>query len=316
MQKLVNSFDIFDTIIGRICGHPEGIFCEVSKIINYPDYVSIRKLSENKSNGTWMSIWENFAKISGLSNSEIENIQNLEWSIEQSYSFPILVNSILLKNNNNILVSDMYLSENMIKQLLDIHNIKNYNKIYVTPNGKRSGYIWSQIKNDGFIIDHHTGDNYECDILSAKRSGIKANFFEKDYNLPEKYLISKGYDKLSNLCRITRLSNPYGSNQSHEFNYWHRLSNILPVYRIIFSTVCKKYYIDVALSAYEDYSTNFDSYHDYYTNVDIKNIIECIDSITDIYIKKLKIDINSYTFDDNLIHYLKTYCKIKKYDIL
>lgn len=311
MQIFVNSFDIFDTLIGRICGSPDGVFSAVADITGNQEYPKLRKLAEHRSNGKWDNIWENFAVISKLSSSQVDDIKNLEWSIEKEYSFPIVMNSMLLQPND-ILVSDMYLCEKMISDLLNNNNIINYNRIYVTPNGKRSGSIWKTIRNDGYIINQHMGDNYDCDINSPKQNGIKTCFFDKDYNDAEKYLLLKRYHKLANLCRITRYSNPYPTHQSNECIIWHKLSSILPVCRILFSGINKKYYIDSASNFYSNYDNNFNSYYTF----DIKNIICSIDNIIDKYVLKLKINIDDYIYDHNLIHYLKTYCEIEAYDIL
>lgn len=309
MHKLVNSFDIFDTLIGRMCGDPEGIFLEVSKIIENPKYPQLRKLAESKSNGKWDHLWEIFSVLSKLSFQQTEDIKNLEWSIEKEYSFPIAINTVLL-DKQDILVSDMYLSENMIKELLSHNNINNYDKIYVTPNGKRSGAIWPIIKNDGYIINKHTGDNYLCDIESPKQYGIKTSFFDKNYSDSEKYLISKDYTKVANLCRIVRYSNVYLINQNNsEHIIWNKLSGIVPVCKLLFfynhnKTSCAENALNI-LRFYNNYINSIELYY----KLNIQNIITLINNIIDQYLLKLKINESDCLYNYNLIYYFETYYK-------
>lgn len=311
MLKIINSFDIFDTLIGRIHGDPDSIFDIVSEKHRYPNYKHLRKLAEIKSNGTWDSIWENFKNLSMLSTPEIETLMKAEWEAEKFCSFPIMLNNILLKSED-ILVSDMYLSENMIIELLNINNITNYSKIYVTPNGKRKGFIWNRISDDGYLVDKHTGDNEECDLLSPKKYKIKTQFFHTGYNDSEKYLLNNGYKKLANLCRIIRFSNPHATNKSNQHILWHELSHIVPILDIIFNCENQSYYIHNALDLYDEYANNFVMY--YNTNPVLE--ITAIKEVSEKYMLKLQIDKNNFPIDNNIIKYLETYCRIYVNDIL
>lgn len=311
MLTIVNSFDIFDTLIGRICGDPDSVFDIVGEKAGYPNYKHIRKLSENKSDGTWDSIWENFKALSMLSIHETETLMRAEWETEKFCSFPIITNNILLKPKD-ILVSDMYLLKNMIIELLNINNIHNYSKIYVTPSGKRKGFIWNTISEDGYIIDKHTGDSPECDLLSPKKYKIRTQFFNKDYNESEKYLLNNGYKKLANLCRIIRLSNPYSSDKSNEHIMWHELSRIIPILSIIFNCSNQSYYIHNLLDLYDEYTNNFVMYYNTNPIYEIKKI----QKISEKYMLKLQIDKTNLAANKNLVEYSEIYGRIRTNDIL
>ena len=234
MNKIkVNSFDIFDTLIGRVHGEPDSIFDIVSKIIDYPTYKHIRKLSEKQSNGTWNDIWNRFEANTKMHKSRIEDIKNIEWNTEKKYSFPITTN-ICIITNNDILVSDMYATKNMIIDLLKTNNINNYKDIYVTTNGKSSGYIWNQIFNDGYTINQHLGDNTHSDISSPNKYKIKTVWFNANYNKNETILINNNIKNLSNLVRIIRFNNIYYYNNSLLSNIWQHMSYVIPIYNIIF----------------------------------------------------------------------------------
>lgn len=293
MLKTINSFDIFDTLIGRICGEPDGVFDAVANKIKYPNFKYIRKLSESKSNGLWDNIWEEFKKLSGLFESEIDEIKNIEWNIEQEYTFPIKINSSLL-TEKDILISDMYLTQSMIKELLQKNNISKYDKLYVSPNGKRSGKIWNIVKNDGYDIRLHTGDNMDSDILSAKKHNIRTSFFDKDYSDKEKFFLK--YNKnVANLLRILRLNNNYYTLDVNLSIKWNILSNIYPIYSIVFNSSNKQYYIDHFLEHYQDYSNHLDSYTD---NIEL---IKTMQNLTESYLFKLKLDIDSISCNKTMI---------------
>lgn len=311
MLKTVNSFDIFDTLIGRIHGGPDTVFDSVSKIAEYPNYKNIRKLAESKSDGTWDSIWREFKGLSMMPESQVEDIKDLEWQIERAYSFPITTNIILLKSKD-ILVSDMYLPETMIKELLTLNSITSYNKIYVSPNGKRSGHIWHKIKDDGYKIMLHTGDNFECDVISPKKQNIPTSYFDPKYSSKEVFLFNSGKQGLANLLRIVRLSNIYTLVNENKAILWNILSNILPICDIVFTSKFKdKYGLQFPDIQYS-YSCNFDSI----INNDSSNVIQEMVAITHYYSSRLKIDYDSYDLDDDMLFYIDKYCEITPNDIL
>lgn len=305
MLKIVNSFDIFDTLIGRIHGDPDSVFDIVAKKIKYPNYKHIRKLAESKSDGTWDSIWQNFKTLSMLNIEQIKPIIETEWETEKFCSFPIIINSILLKPED-ILVSDMYLSQKMIIELLKINDINNYSKIYLTPNGKREGFIWNKIADDDYIINRHTGDSPECDVLSPKKHKIPTQFFNKDYSESEKYLFNNGHKQFANLCRIVRLSNPYLSDKSDGYTTWHELSRIIPILSAIFNCRNESYYKHNLLDLYNEYNNNFIVY---YNTSPVHDIIK-IKKISDKYMLKLQIDKDNLPIDKNLLQYSELYCRI------
>lgn len=311
MLKTVSSFDIFDTLIGRIHGSPETVFDSVARISEFPNYKHIRKLAESKSNGTWDSIWIEFQSLTMMPESQIDDIKDLEWQMEKAYSFPITTNIVLLKSKD-ILVSDMYLPEFMIKELLKLNSITSYDKIYVSPNGKRSGNIWPKIKDDGYKIMLHTGDNFECDILSPKKHNIPTSYFDPKYSSKEVFLFNSGKQDIANLLRIVRLSNIYTMVDENRAILWNILSDVLPICEIVFTSKFKdKYELHFPDIQYS-YKCNFDAY---INNNDV-NIIHEMIAITHYYSSRLKIDYDAYDLDDDMLFYMDKYCEIMPNDIL
>lgn len=303
IQKLVKSFDVFDTLMGRICGEPDEIFNDIAAVTKYPNFQHLRKLSESKSDGSWESIWEQFRKLTSLSQSETTTLKNMEWDLEKTYSFPILMNVSCL-NSIDILVSDMYLSHGMISELLNNNNIKNYEKLYVSSNGKRSGSIWNIISREGYKVILHTGDNMECDVLSPQKYKIKTSFFNKNYSNKEKFFLQNQNKNIANLLRITRLSNKYLVDSNIAMQ-WDILSNIYPIYKIIFSSYQKNYYSNYFIDKYNKYLNNFD------TDLIDKTMLVSMGEIAQEYILKLNIDIDKISSQREIIsQYLKFNCQV------
>ena len=118
-------------------------------------------------------IYIKFQSLTHIDNYKLNNIKEIEIITEINNIMPIMSNINKVKDGD-ILVSDMYLSKNDIKRLL---NSAGFNKnviIYVTPGGKSSGTIWKKLL-DVYNINSHTGDNEHSDINMAKQNNITIN---------------------------------------------------------------------------------------------------------------------------------------------
>lgn len=96
-------------------------------------------------------------------------MMDYEISLEKEHIFPIW-NMINKVKENDIIVSDIYLPENVIKDILEKYNLKN--KLYLSYSGKYDGTIWNSIKEDGYNINTHYGDNIHSDINIPRKYGI------------------------------------------------------------------------------------------------------------------------------------------------
>jgi FkbM family methyltransferase len=134
---------------------------------------------------------------------DVEKIKRLELELEYELSFPI--NKYLNKiKPGDILVSDMYLSEEQIRNIICKHKIID-NPLYVHVNHKNSGSFWRRSEIVSKISKHY-GDNYHSDILSANRYGVKTEFIDNvELNTPEE-IIESFSPTLSYLIRACRLT--------------------------------------------------------------------------------------------------------------
>lgn len=173
----VNSWDLFDTLIGRKCGKPHEIWKAMAYTLEDDLFVNNRIVAERE--------WQQHQKpytldhIYGLMARAYVNISpsefvKMEWELEKKNVFPIKRYIEQVDPVNDIIVSDMYLSEEQLRELLAIAGLDFKGRIYVSPYGKLSGNAWKQIKEDGIDIKVHTGDNNGTDYRSPRRAGIQA----------------------------------------------------------------------------------------------------------------------------------------------
>lgn len=208
----MNSWDCFDTLVARRFVHPHTIFDEVGKRLNIENFTNLRKRAEDASDKSYQGIYKNLTNID----------PSIEFGVELEHCFGITENMNKVQNGD-IIVSDMYLNEDQIRQILISCGLDKDVKIYVTPNGKSSGNIWKTLPK----IDLHTGDNHRSDIESSNRFGIKSSLYT-DWALNDiEQLVYHQDQHLACWMRYVRLRCPYLNEQK---TLWEDQSNFnLPV---------------------------------------------------------------------------------------
>ena len=207
-MKRLNSFDLFDTLITRPVVEPEDIFSLVGIIAQKRKLIkanlnfrSIRekaeKIARQKSNSEEIiidEIYEELRKIAKISRTVMKKLMQLELYIEKGYAFKIAYFKNKPISKNPIIISDTYLPENLIKQILKANNIK-YNKLYVSSKFKKTksmGSLYRKILNDLKISPnklHHLGDNKYSDFYIPTKYGIHAEIFSLSRHTPyEKFI--------------------------------------------------------------------------------------------------------------------------------
>ncbi len=176
------SFDIFDTLITRKIYEPDILFKIINenmpkKIKLNKDFYTIRKEAENEirtelNDPDIHQIYDRIQKKCSLSNKEKEELKNMEISLEKKFLIPrkdILHLFNRLKENKNtlILISDMYLPSDILRDILKNCGYQGYSKLYVSCEvnlRKDNGNIWEYIKREypGKKMIH-VGDNEESD---------------------------------------------------------------------------------------------------------------------------------------------------------
>lgn len=197
---MINSYDVFDTLIGRLCYKGKEIFNIIEKTKNINDFALNRIKYEEYSK----DFDDTYLLLEKYYNMDMSEVKELELFIEYELSFPIVK---YLKNikPNDILISDMYLSEKHIRNLINKHSYIN-NKIYVSYGGKSNNTTW---KNKEIImnISCHYGDNIKSDYNNPKNHNINAIHINDTIMNKNELLFSTINTQLAYIIRAVRLSN-------------------------------------------------------------------------------------------------------------
>ena len=232
-KKVVNSFDIFDTLIHRYYYSDMSIINMMVNKINEPDFLQKRKILEDST----ISLEDIYDKMGK------KDMYSVEFELEKKYLFLNYSNYKELKAND-ILISDIYYSQSELNEILSKFNINN--TLYFSKAGKRSGSMYEKLLND-YIIVSHTGDNLHSDGIMAKKFNINSytHDFGKFEEL-EKLCLNNNLKNITLLLRKTRLSLPYVSDLISTMELT-LLINLI-IYQIIKNYIKNKDYNNILLS--------------------------------------------------------------------
>lgn len=182
------SFDLFDTLVMRKTLEPMDIFDLVeermsAKGIELPDFRKRRRTAELNVNGKDIfAIYKELGKLLGLEDSTLETIMKEELACEKD-------NLILRTEMAEIfhyaadsgkkvsIITDMYLTADILDSLLSDMGISGYRKIYVSceyGKGKGNGLFEEYRRDVKGLRCLHIGDNKDADITAAEKSGLDA----------------------------------------------------------------------------------------------------------------------------------------------
>lgn len=180
----VITFDIFDTLITRVIYEPDDLFRLMERIIakkykKSVDYLSVRKSAEElawKERGDFCNIHDIYRKlpeISVFSDIEAQELKELEINLELELCIPRkdvlkIFNRLRDAGKKILLISDMYLTSEIIIKMLDKCGYHGYTELWIScERGKRKDRdtIWDdffQIYGSSRTI--HLGDNPHSDF--------------------------------------------------------------------------------------------------------------------------------------------------------
>lgn len=214
-----NSFDLFDTLIGRLHYYPDSIFYQVQNRYPFPGFVFFRMLAEFQSDKTLPDIYRHFQRLTKISESEAAALKDFEFQMELTQIFPIMEN-LNFVNDGDLIVSDTYYDTDQIKQILSKIGLCKKVHVYATSRGKSAGTIWATIKTE-HVIASHMGDSLHSDVASPKANNIDAvHYTNSQLSSHEQTMIELGQETLAHIMRTLRLHNPYHP-QSPEYQLWN-----------------------------------------------------------------------------------------------
>lgn len=221
-HKIV-TFDIFDTLITRKIYDPDDIYIIMNQILVNDGIVlnkkliEIRKEAENvarkklNKDVNIYEIYQEFGSIAQIDITTCNKIMNLEIDLEIELCVPRkdmlkIYNDLLEQNKQIFLISDMYLTKDIIEKMLNKCGYYNYYELIVSceiNKRKDTGTMWDYFYNKCNKVESvHVGDNEESDIhkvccmnkksfhvLSSKKMFQLSNYFYKPNNDDEKLLL-------------------------------------------------------------------------------------------------------------------------------
>jgi len=202
-----NSFDVFDTLIARRCHLPWRVFEQIGARIGRPDFLQVRLAAEAHFAGkdyTLADIYARLATLWGLPAELAEQLKAMEVATELENVIPIQENLDKVRHGD-VLVSDMYLPEAVIRSLLDEAGLDKRVALIVTTHGKRAGYIWPQL-TEQVAVAQHLGDNALVDLEMPIRCGVNAELTAvSSPSHVESWLAQNGLPNLALAVREARL---------------------------------------------------------------------------------------------------------------
>lgn len=206
------SFDIFDTLLKRPFYYPEDLFKLLDK--RFEKYTNSHiHFSKMRTEGEIIARnkIESFHKWQDVTLEEIyltiENVfkipheiclimQSEEIILEKKFCRPRrsgkdLYKYSLLSGKKIVFISDMYLPQNVIADILNINGYKEYDNIYISSElrkRKSKGDIYKYVLNDLKAQPEnmlHIGDNWLLDCITPKELGISVIHFPKTLDIFE-----------------------------------------------------------------------------------------------------------------------------------
>jgi len=215
------SFDIFDTLLLREVLNPTDIFDVVEQYDKLVGFKEKRIKAENKariiSDEEDVSLNEIYKYMDVSEKYEID--RELEFLVKNKYMHEIFKYA-QEKNKRIIIITDMYLPQEIINKMLLINDYFDYEALFVSNEvgkTKASGSMYSYVK-DSLNIDVtkwlHIGDNNTSDCKNANSNGISSYYYKA---LREKIHIKKDYSLAYSVMKALQIN--YLCSIEHD--YWH-----------------------------------------------------------------------------------------------
>ena len=198
MNYDIISFDVYDTLVFRPFCEPADLFMLLEDELQIIDFSRIRVEAEREVRRlnlvrygnrecTLEDIYTVISQRTGLKKEEGINAE-IELELRLSYANPYmqhLFKILSAKKKRIIITSDMYLSEDVVRRVLEKcgYNCDAIENVFVSTEynvSKSNGKLFDTIRNcypDEKIV--HVGDNLEVDIKKAREHSINAIHYPK-----------------------------------------------------------------------------------------------------------------------------------------
>ena len=251
------SFDIFDTLVKRPLFNPDDLFYLMQKKFGR-DFYKIRRHSEDTARTNLYKEGSNFQDVNLL---EIYSTMQDEYDLSFNVCTDLMAEEVRLElqfaearqsakelydvakaiGKEIIIVSDMYLSRDIIEAILEKCGYSGYSRLFLSSEERltkfNNGELFSHISNLlGTSNILHIGDNIVSDIENAKSKGFQTIYFPKAKDVFEEKFPKLQTPKSLALRTMLGLvinqyfDNPFISfNDDSDFNIDPYLMGLFPV---------------------------------------------------------------------------------------
>lgn len=220
MEADAVSFDLFDTLVDRPLIDPHELFLKVQPQVRkmvenafFPFHkfrreaeAAARRVTEGQTEVTLEEIYQEFAGMTGFSGERCREIMTLELEAEKTLIQPRepmvwYYNTALALGKTVTIISDIYMDEAFIAELLDEKGIGGYHKLYVSANTKtrkHNGTLYPQYlewlrETRGIPAARclHVGDNPIADIRHPRSYGMETFQLYRGVEAMEKHKLGQ-----------------------------------------------------------------------------------------------------------------------------
>lgn len=280
------SFDIFDTLIKRNVYNEKDIFKVVEKKYNllysdkvndfYNERIKAEKTARDQTSKEEITLDEiySFINYPDKVTNELKNIE-IETEIEmccQNKDMYEIYKYCCEKNKKILIISDMYLPDKIIEEILKRNGYKVYDELYVSSkcnlkksNGKVFDFILNKDKNSGKKMIH-IGDNAISDYIMPKTKGINALLIKQKIKNNKFYGNTMSRNNLAYNIMMTTINNELKKEEYLEKNFVSILTPLLYGYCIELKKYIKDNNIDNIYFLARDAKIIYDAYISLYPN--------------------------------------------------
>lgn len=194
-------FDVFDTLLQRPFEHPTDLFAfmedRARELLNLPglDFVAARRSAERaafehnltigRGESTLDEIYQALADQLGVPRQRTSAVMQLEMELERDLLRPRKIGKSLydfarLHGKRIVLISDMYLPEDLVAQALAESGYSGHERLYLSSTHrkkKQTGALFELVTSELDVAPSrivHVGDNEKVDLARAQQAGMKA----------------------------------------------------------------------------------------------------------------------------------------------
>lgn len=219
------TFDIFDTLIKRDVPDPTSVFSLMEFDLKESSFKKKRIKAENDARDKYgeVTLDEIYEEYPEKNQIRKEYLKQTEMEYEISLCEPnkeiLPIFEYACKYKRVFLISDMYLSKNIIEKILDKAGIRGYEKLIISNEvrmNKYSGQLFDYVKKTYKCKKPlHIGNNFISDYCRANKMGYGAvKIRTNTYHLDRKYPHCLKGDFLN-----TFLSNAHCENNGYFYNF-------------------------------------------------------------------------------------------------